>query len=162
MKRPRISSRPPKTGSTQHPATKQVSRRYAARVKLGLLEAYPRFGFHRTGASERKRGPDGIRTRICDRREVLCSHYTTGPGRLYTLGLWNKLRWSHVRRILARNGRATDALSRGRGRPRHMAKSCLPLLSARPKTPPVGCPRGRCASCASCLPSAFRAACVCA
>jgi hypothetical protein len=72
------------------------------------------------------------------------------------------VRWSHVRRILARNGRATDALTRWQGRPRHMAKSCLHLLSARPRTLPAGCPRGRCASCASCLPSVSRAACVCA
>ena len=29
-----------------------------------------------------ERGPDGIRTRICDRREVLCCRYTTGPIRI--------------------------------------------------------------------------------
>ena len=35
----------------------------------------------RTRAQDTERGLDGIQTRICYRRRVLCSRYTTGPER---------------------------------------------------------------------------------
>jgi hypothetical protein len=47
-------------------------------------EAVPAFAPHRTCAHNTERGPDGIRTRICYRRRVLCSRYTTGPQRIYS------------------------------------------------------------------------------
>ena len=46
--------------------------------------------------------------------------------------------------------------------PAYTRVSCPRLLLERPGTPLVGCPRARCASCAFCLLSVFRAACVCA
>jgi hypothetical protein len=53
------------------------------RVKLLLLGAYPRISPPQNHRSrELKRGPGGIRTRICYRREVPCFRYTTGPTRL--------------------------------------------------------------------------------
>src|SRR5580704_3227198 len=46
-------------------------------------EAVPAFAPHRTSAQKTERGPGGIRTRICYRRRVLCSRYTTGPQKVY-------------------------------------------------------------------------------
>ncbi len=52
-------------------------------VKLLSKGAYPRISLPQNRRStEPKRGPDGIRTRICHHREVLCFRYTTGPARL--------------------------------------------------------------------------------
>src|SRR5271166_238074 len=57
--------------------------RHSSQSSYFCREAIPAFAPHRTCAQRTERGPDGIRTRICDRRRVLCSHYTTGPERVY-------------------------------------------------------------------------------
>ena len=54
-----------------------------------LREDHPRVIFPPSSIQEEnsslpESGPDGIRTRICDLRGVLCSHYTTGPLLLIT------------------------------------------------------------------------------
>ncbi len=64
--------------------------RFAGAVKEKTLrEDHPRVifppsSFQEENSSLPESGPDGIRTRICDLRGVLCSHYTTGPTLLIT------------------------------------------------------------------------------
>jgi ATP-dependent DNA helicase UvrD/PcrA len=73
--------------------------RHSSQSSYFCREAIPAFAPHRTRARNTERGPDGIRTRICDRRRVLCSRYTTGPerervlafGKIITVGCHNEL-----------------------------------------------------------------------
>src|SRR5579859_1734788 len=70
-------------GLIRHPATTSVSSRHLRESSYFCWERSSHFAPHRTSAPiEPKRGPDGIRTRICYRREVPCFRYTTGPTRL--------------------------------------------------------------------------------
>jgi hypothetical protein len=70
-------------GYLQHPAAILSIGRGNFQSSYFCRKAIPAFASHRTGAQKNERGPDGIRTRICDRRRVLCSRYTTGPERVY-------------------------------------------------------------------------------
>ena len=78
-KRPRLS-RPFKTEVKTAPRDNISIVSPPEGVKLLLLGAILAFRPQQNLRSNTlKRGPDGIRTRICYRREVPCCRYTTGP-----------------------------------------------------------------------------------
>ena len=68
--------------TTQHLATRSVSSREIRPSRYFRRSLSSRFAPTEPRSTEPKRGPDEIRTRICDHREVLCCPYATGPTRI--------------------------------------------------------------------------------